>query len=69
MHKLLKKISTLRLTRREFLSYLGALLLGFVGFEAMIKTLDQGSSARKKNLKKVLAKPSVRQYGSGAYGI
>jgi hypothetical protein len=60
----IQKILTKEMTRKEFLAYLGMLLLTIFGISALLKNLASLNPTKSKIAKNV-TKPS---FGSGAYG-
>lgn len=65
MNLITKKISSLRLTRKEFLIYLGSFLMVLIGIPAILKFFS-GEGLKKPVLIKN-NKPT--NFGSGAYGV
>jgi hypothetical protein len=59
--KSLNYISSVKLTRKEFLLYLGTLALGVLGISSFFK-LIANSYPNKKDV-------STRSFGKGAYGV
>lgn len=54
-----------KLTRREFLMYLGVVFIGITGIPALLKTISNVNPNSSIMVKK--SKP--RSFGSGAYGV
>lgn len=66
MQPLLTKFSTTKLTRKEFLTYLGVLTLGILGISSFLKLLSEVNprmNTSRTNNKKQTA------FGKGAYGV
>ena len=70
MINVLKKLSTAKLTRKEFLVYLGAIFIGIIGIPSLLKLVsDVNPHAKSQKLDRLAAKPKPRAFGSGAYGV
>ena len=63
MKPLLTKFSTTKLTRKEFLTYLGVLTLGILGISSILKSLTEINPRQSK-----LAMKQTNSFGQGAYG-
>lgn len=63
MNKIVKNFSTVRLTRKEFLIYVGVVVIGIIGIPTILKVLGE----IKPNTK--TSKTRTRDFGSGAYGV
>ncbi len=61
MDTLLKKISSTKLTRKEFLLYMGTLFLGILGISSVLKLISEVDPNLKKQ--------KSYGFGSGAYGV
>jgi len=59
MQQLLNKFSTTKLTRKEFLTYLGVLTLGILGISSILKLLTEINPQTTKQT----------AFGKGAYGV
>ena len=70
MNNLLKKLSSVKLTRQEFLVYMGAILVGVLGIPSLLKLVSDvkpGSNTQK--LDKLATRTKSRSFGSGSYGV
>ena len=65
MNKVIKKLSTTKLTRKEFLVYVGAIIIGILGIPSILELISKTNPKRKIVS---LNKSKVRGFGSGAYG-
>lgn len=59
MEQLLNKFSTTKITRKEFLTYLGVLTLGILGISSILKLLTEINPKTTKQT----------AFGKGAYGV
>ncbi|MFZ3301088.1 MAG: hypothetical protein WA152_00020 [Microgenomates group bacterium] len=59
MQPLLTKFQTTKLTRKEFLTYLGVLTLGILGISSILKLLTEINPKQQKQT----------AFGKGAYGV
>ncbi len=65
----LKKLSSTKLTRKEFLVYVGVVFIGILGIPTLLKLLTE-SSPNTKAIKLTRSnRPKVTGYGTGAYGV
>ena len=70
MKSLLKKISSVRLTRKEFLVYLGAIFVGIIGLPSLLKLVsDVKPGSKNQKVNKLATKPKSSSFGTGAYGV
>lgn len=70
MINVLKKLSTAKLTRKEFLVYVGAISLGIIGIPSLLKVVsDVKPNAGTRKAKTLATKPKPHTFGSGAYGV
>lgn len=70
MDKLLTKISTTKLTRKEFLIYLGALILGISGISSLLKSVSEiNMNSNIIRSDKSVTNINPRGFGSGPYGV
>jgi len=70
MIKVLKKLSKAKLTRREFLVYMGAILVGIMGIPSLLKLVSEVKpKAKSQKLDRLATKPRSRSFGEGAYGV
>jgi hypothetical protein len=58
MDQFLANLTTIKLTRKEFIFYLMSLAIGLSGISSLFKLLNQTKRAQRK----------ATSYGSGAYG-
>lgn len=65
MNYSLQKMFTTKMTRREFLVYLGTIFVGFIGIPSILNLLVNS----RPKLTKHDNPPSSTSYGTGAYGI
>jgi len=65
----LKKFSTVKLTRSEFLTYAGVVFLGILGIPSLIKLVSNVSPKSNTNTKRIVKKPAPHTFGSGVYGV
>lgn len=63
----LKKLSTVKLTRKEFLMYVGVVFLGILGVPSLLKLVSDVNP--KLSTKRIVKKSASRTFGSGAYGV
>lgn len=64
MQKLLNKFQTTKLTRKEFLTYIGVLTLGILGISSFLKLLTDINPKQTK-----LTNNQTTGFGSGPYGV
>lgn len=64
MQPLLTKFSTTKLTRKEFLTYLGVLTLGILGISSFLKLVTETNQSFFKKSSKL-----TTGFGSGPYGV
>lgn len=70
MINVLKKLSTAKLTRKEFLVYMGAIFVGIIGIPSLLKLVsDAKPRTQSQKLDRLATKPKLRAFGSGAYGV
>ncbi len=69
MISIVKKLSTTKLTRKEFLVYMGAIFVGIVGIPSLLKLVSDVSPKSNTSTKRVVKKPAPHTFGSGAYGV
>ena len=66
----MNKLSSIKLTRKEFLLYIGAIFVGIVGIPTILKLISEVRPGVKTNkLAKSSVKTKPRSFGSGAYGV
>lgn len=65
MQQLLTKFSTTKLTRKEFLTYLGFLTLGILGISSFLKLITEVNPKQTK----LGNNQASTAFGKGAYGI
>lgn len=66
MQKLLNKFSATKLTRKEFLTYMGVLTLGILGISSFLKLL---SEVNPKQTRLGTNNQKQSAFGQGAYGV
>lgn len=66
MQQLLTKFQTIKLTRKEFLTYIGVLTLGILGISSFLKLL---SDINPKQTKLGTKQQKQTAFGKGAYGV
>ena len=65
-----KKLSSIKLTRKEFLVYMGAIFVGILGIPSLLKLVSEVTpKSNVQKLKRLATKPKPRAFGSGAYGV
>ena len=70
MKSVVKKLSSVKLTRKEFLVYVGAIFVGIIGIPSLLKVVsDVKPNARAQKSNKLATKPKPHTFGSGAYGV
>lgn len=60
----LKKLSSIKLTRKEFLVYMGRIIIGIVGITSLLRLLSE-INPRSKGLRG----NQPTSFGGGAYGV
>lgn len=65
----LKKLSSAKLTRSEFLSYVGVVFLGILGIPSLLKLVSDVNPKSNTSTKRIVKKPAPHTFGSGAYGV
>ncbi|MFZ3301978.1 MAG: hypothetical protein WA152_04670 [Microgenomates group bacterium] len=65
MQPLLTRFQTTKLTRKEFLTYLGVLILGILGISSFLKLITETNQSFFRNSSKL----TRAGFGSGPYGI
>jgi len=63
----LKKLATVKLTRKEFLLYVGVVFIGILCVPSLLKLVSEVNP--KSSTKRVIKKSAPRAFGSGAYGV
>lgn len=63
----LNKLSSVKVTRYEFLIYIGVLLLGISGISSIFKLVSNENP--KYSSRKIVKKTAPRVFGAGAYGV
>ena len=66
MNNVVKKLSTTRLTRQEFLTYVVAIIIGILGIPSILNLISN-TTPNKKVV--AVTKQKNNGYGSGAYGV
>ena len=61
----MQKILTKEMTRKEFLTYLGMLMLTIFGISSLLKNISSLSPTKSKVTKNVVKS----SFGSGVYGV
>ena len=69
MSNLVKKLSSTKLTRKEFLVYVGVVFVGILGIPTLLKLVSDVSPKSNANTKRIVKKPAPHTFGSGAYGV
>lgn len=64
MISLLSKILTIKLTRKEFLVYIGTIFISILGVPSILRLISQPSQKLKPSNRQ-----KITNYGQGAYGI
>jgi hypothetical protein len=65
MSRNIQKILTKEMSRKEFLSYIGLLLLTVFGISAFLKNISALNPTKSKGTKRI----PKSSFGSGAYGV
>jgi len=70
MNNYMNKFSSIKLTRKEFLLYIGAIFVGIVGIPTIFKVISEvNPRVGNSKLTKSSVKTKSRSFGSGAYGV
>ena len=69
MKSVVKKLASVKLTRSEFLTYVGVVFLGILGIPSLLKLVSDVSPKSNTNTKRIVKKPAPHTFGSGAYGV
>lgn len=67
MKSVVEKFSSAKLTRKEFLVYVGVVFMGILGIPTLLKLVSDVNP--KLSTKRVVKKSAPRTFGSGAYGV
>lgn len=66
----MNNLSSVKLTRKEFLLYIGAIFVGIIGLPTIFKVISEvNPKAGNNKLTKSSVKTKSRSFGSGAYGV
>jgi len=70
MISIVKKLSSTKLTRKEFLVYVGAIFVGILGIPSLLKLVSEVTpKSNVQKSKRLATKPKPHSFGSGAYGV
>jgi len=67
MDSLIEKISTVKLTRKEFLVYVGTIFVGILGIPAFLELISKTHPVSR--VSKSSQNKNITSFGSGAYGV
>jgi len=66
----IRKLVSTKLTRKEFLLYIGVLFAGLLGIPSFLKLLvDTHPNMQSKKISGVTSSQKTIGYGTGAYGV
>ena len=69
MSTYIQKILTKKMTRKEFLTYLGMLMLAIFGISSLLKNISNLNPTKNPKQSKSLLSKTKTSFGSDAYGV